>query len=123
MSNNTFDINKPFKTRDGRNVHLYSKNANGPFPIHGVVDGNYAPYGWRKDGTFTWHQNHPLDLVNMPERRKVKVWINVYPPGLYACHGLREEADNKAAADRIACIEREIEYTVGEGLEEGAKND
>lgn len=60
--------------------------------------------------------NHPLDLINVPETCNVKVWINVYPDLQCWTAFMSKSGADCFAAGRIACIEREITYTVGEGL-------
>ena len=69
-------------------------------------------------------EDHPLDLVNVPEQRSVKVWINVYRErdGLewfgHPCRTRDSAFSSVGGAERIACIEREMTFTIGEGLGE-----
>lgn len=116
-----FDINKPYTTRDGREA----KVIEGP---DGRLYGYWLGHGgthqsgwWGADGSWSVGTDSN-DLINVPEKRTVKVWINDYGSGVLSLHRTRGEADNHATtmeADcypRFACIEREIEYEVGEGL-------
>lgn len=65
----------------------------------------------------------PMDYVKPPRTGTVKVWINVYeetkPYDEWRCtvgHLSRMSADSCRGPARIACVEREITYTIGEGL-------
>lgn len=113
-----FDINRPYRTRDG-----HAANA--------IVAPDGRLYGWRRDERWQivsaeWDQvsglrygpSYPCndDLVNVPENRTVKVWINVYDDGWFSASQTRRDANQNSTPQRIACIEREIEFTVGEGL-------
>lgn len=57
------------------------------------------------------------------EKRTVKVWFNVYAAKKNAegenvaeFIGFRKKRETLDGSDRIACIEREITFEVGEGL-------
>jgi hypothetical protein len=117
------DWDKPVQTRDGRQVRIYARDGQPGQEIHGATkDGGYwVPRSWNSQGIFdcgdggVWDCH---DLVNVPEKRKVKVVINVYPTmaGAYTGSNARKNADCYRQSMAIAVVEREIEYTVGEGL-------
>jgi len=114
------DLTKPYRTREG-------------YEAAGMIGPDGRLYGWRKESLgmvapSVWnadgsHIGFPdaHSLVNVPEKRTVKVWINIYGDGDKHDGVLwrrdREQADSGAMVGRIACIEREITFTVGEGLE------
>ena len=115
------DLTKSYRTRDGREAQAIA-----------APDGRF--YGWIKlgdsiegldagrllagsRGSVLRDKGAGLDLVNVPETRTVKGWFNVWPTHIGHSHLYRAVADRLATPDRIACIEREITYTVGEGLE------
>ncbi len=50
------------------------------------------------------------------QKQKLTVWINFYSIGYPGLYKSRKEADSNAAPNRIACIERPIEFEKGEGL-------
>ena len=58
-----------------------------------------------------------------PKRETRKVWFNVYEceegrqPGISTPKLTRKQADEWKSDRRIACIEREIEFVHGEGLD------
>jgi hypothetical protein len=119
------DLTKPYRTRCGWKVVVVAL----PEPIDdaffvGIVyrgDGRESCI-WRHDGrVYGPTRDMSYDLIQVPETRTVKVWINVYDRkgdiAMCATNEGREHQDQYAARDRIACIEREITYTVGEGLE------
>ncbi len=118
-----FDPTKPVQTRDGRKARILATDKTGGQPIIALVqdplsrccqpheiaesfcsDGRYFPYGTDESSK---------DLVNIPQ--KIVQWINIYKKtGVGCAHATREEADNIAMIDRVACIRIEVEE--GEGL-------
>lgn len=122
-----FDINKPCATRGGhkvRDLHVLTSPIYGGDAIIGVIEES-DPWvtSWTANGQFdAGVDEHRLDLVNVPEKRTVKGWLNVYDDhhgmDLSMVHPSKAQADLHSSSfrKRIACIEREITYTVGEGL-------
>lgn len=72
----TFDPTKPFTTRDGRAVTLFTADAEGSYPLVGQVAGDTNVWVWRKDGTRERSGPEGVDLINTPVKRKG--WINLY---------------------------------------------
>lgn len=75
----TFDPNKPFTTRDGRKVTLFTADAEGSYPLVGQIAGDTNVWVWRKDGTRERSGPEGVDLVNTPVKRER--WINLYMRG------------------------------------------
>ena len=122
-----FDISKPYRTRDGAEawaVRSPRTMGNGEVFVGWFMrdDGNCAVGSWHQNGFYrSGCEDFGWDLVNVPETRTVKVWLNVYDNdrvGIIVAHLSRPSANHGAEPlnNRIACIEREITYTVGEGL-------
>lgn len=137
------DLTKPMQTRDGREAQailapdgfLYGWYRGGHHACNGFGrgkwdgDGRYYPSSQDVSngsprapsaGMLEHAAKTPNDLVNIPEKRTIKVWMNIYGAGAINFSGFwptRHEADSNRGGGRIACIEREITYTVGEGLE------
>ena len=102
------DITKNYKTKDGKEVRIYSVADGGEYPVHGAIKQkggfwhgcwsctSWTDMGFRVEGTTT-----SSDLVEVKPTR----WVNVYED--YAVtHPSREKADELAASDiRIACVE------------------
>jgi len=115
------DLTRPYHTREGGEA----KAVKGPDgKLYGyfitLKNGEADGADWDSDGKW-WKEDYPdphqWDLVNVPEPRTVKVWFNVYSGPLgWSGYLTRSDADRTAAPSRIACIEREITFTVGEGL-------
>ena len=122
----SFDISKPYKTRDGHSAsairhpdagceHL----AIGTYSNEHIRPGLWALNNggkWAGDDNSHggWQQpDHPLDLVNVPETRTV--WLNIYSSGWSYGHSSRAHADERSGGDRVACVE--LTFTIGEGLE------
>ena len=114
------DLTKPVQTRDGNRAGAV-RATNGR--LHGYIEtANNCSHGytWEADGKGGGDPSN--DLVNVPEKRTVKVWINIYPDHYDSPFSgfwrTRHEANTmQGNGRRIACIEREITFTVGEGLE------
>jgi hypothetical protein len=116
------DLTKPVTTRDGREAGGWSVGPDGNlFGWANGSDGYTNPAKRYYDGRLLRDKETDSDLINAPETRSVTVWFNIYerdsPYAMTSCQPSREEAD-KWAQDRIACIERSIEFTVGEGLDD-----
>jgi hypothetical protein len=110
------DINKKYRTRDGRDVRIYAVDAGGRAPIHGAVfDGeNWSIRTWKPGGM---HCERQCDLVEVKPTVKVDLWLNIYQRGaLFCAFETRASADIGAGTARVACIhiEREVEH--GEGI-------
>ncbi len=114
-----FDPTKPVQLAGGENARIYKTDCGGQYPIHGAFwpaeTGHWVMAQWRADGT------HPsggrLRLVNVPEKRRLKGWVNVYKGYIGGHYETKSLANFWAGERRIACVEIDIEYTVGEGLE------
>jgi len=114
-------MDKKYKTRDGREVKIYSVEGNVYDCIHGAIkqrNGNWELRSWHKDGT-TWSDGEdPLDLIEVKERKKFERWINVFGDNIL---GGLHSSKNMAEASRgdrkvFACVKVTIECEEGEGL-------
>lgn len=130
----SLDLTKPYRTRDGREAWA-TPDPNGILVGWirnevGIGDEREAQL-WFADGRAEYNQTQTADdLVNVSETRVAKVWINRYRAGAAGGEWFSSTFENRADADlasrstctattniRIACIEREITFTVGEGLD------
>lgn len=106
------DLTKPIKTRDGNEVRIYATDGKVPYSIHGAVltNGAWKMASWIATGE-ELHNGIPSskDLVNVPQKRTLSGWLNVYPIGV-AFHPIRDEAELFANPTRVACIPFEYEY-------------
>jgi hypothetical protein len=114
------DINKKYRTRDGREVRIYATDAGGPKKtVHGAVkekDGWYM-LAWSKNGVVS-NIDRNLDLIEVRPRHKRTVWVNVYEKST-SIWDSKEHADaraDRASFDRIACIKVELDFEEGQGL-------
>ena len=110
------DINKKYRTRDGREVRIYALDGDEPRPVHGAFK---SPTGWvvscwRQDGIQLDFGGH-YDLVEVKPRIQRTVWLNV-SPNTITTHFHRLDADNYAGSSRLACVKVEIDCEKGEGL-------
>jgi hypothetical protein len=134
----TFDLSRPYTTRDGRKAfatvgpdgRLYGWAAQPGGGIESWEAEGYDAESWEADGCYRMPGDpEPCawDLVN-PDVPilTIKTFINVYrhiDGGSYffgSSNSTRADADacskSLDGVTRIACIEREISYVVGEGL-------
>ena len=112
------DINKEYRTRDGREVRIYAIDAGGSHPVHGAIkDGErWSQGGWSQDGLWYGCAGDDYDLIEVRPRIRREVWINVYHGGIVNMLYTRTDADDDATSDRIACVRVLIDCEEGEGL-------
>ena len=110
------DINKQYRTRDGREVRIYATDGGGPQPVHGAISGLnfWSTANWSKNGSYTvvYGQEHDNDLIEVRPRHKRTVWLHVWKNGTVCA----TEQSYYVPAGRIACIKVELDFEEGEGL-------
>jgi len=108
------DLNKPVQTRDGRKARIICTDMKrSDYPIVALTDrGDYEVCDlFTIDGTCSLSaEPHKNNLINVPEKHTV--YINMYPDGREFSYASREEADECAATNRIACVK--VEYEKGQ---------
>ena len=115
------DINKKYRTRDGREVRIYATDGSSRNPIHGSIkdEDGWIFQVWPKSGRYFEDddEDYRIDLIEVRPRHKRTVWLNVYGSGIVpeACSS-KERADLAAACGRIACIKVKLDFEEGEGL-------
>ena len=113
------DINKKYRTRDGREVRIYATDGGGPQPVHGAISGLnfWSTANWSKNGSYTvvYGQEHDNDLIEVRPRHKRTLWINVYADNTNLVYGTKMQADCDKHL-RIACIRVDLDFTEGDGL-------
>jgi len=120
----TIDINKNYRTRDGKDVRIYAVDGYGPYSVHGAVEkktGVWIIESWTSNGAVSNGAVSPIlngsyDLVEVKPRIKQKVWVNVYPDHCLGAYHEKRHADEMAAPHRIGCVQVEIDIEEGEGL-------
>lgn len=117
-----FDPTKPVQTRAGREVRIYATDGGGCYPIHGAVKNSEGWEGacWRANGDYRMQYRGdypgPYDLINVPEKRRLRGWVNVYCGNDTFGYATREEAERRRSAGCTACVEIDLEYEEGQGL-------
>ncbi|MBB6253037.1 hypothetical protein [Nitrospirillum iridis] len=114
------DFTKPVQTRDGREVVILSTEAPGICPIVGYLKGEMTLRRWCRGGSYVVdaYAEHPMDLIQVPQPFKVIRYINVYSVtspcvSVVSSHATRQIADDRAGADRIACVRVEVDAVEG----------
>ena len=112
------DINKKYRTRDGREVRIYAVDGGGGCPVQGTIFSKELGWllaTWSMDGCALNDIDHPADLVEVKPRIKRTVWVNVFPNAM-TMYPDKEKADHYAGSARTACVKVEIDCEEGEGL-------
>jgi hypothetical protein len=103
-----------YQTRGGRPVRVLCVDADCSQPVVAVVDG--VPRTFKITGHWLDVNESTMDLIPVPEKRRVKFWVNVYAVGTQQTWTTKDAADSAAGDYRLACLEIDREFTVGEGL-------
>ena len=110
------DINKKYRTRDGREVRIYATDGRAMYPIHGAIlqEHGWQQSCWAVDGlhSISSSGNHSGDLIEVRPRHKRTVWLHVFKNGSVCA----TEETFHVPAGRIACIKVELDFEEGEGL-------
>jgi len=114
------DIDKKYRTLNGREVRIYATDGKGTYPVHGAVkvDDGWLSYTWEATGTQGVSNVH--DLIEVRPRHKRTVWVNVYDKAICDFR-TKEDADRYAGDTRMACIKVELDFEEGEGLNTSAE--
>ena len=66
------DLTKPVQTRDGHPVRILATDLRSEYPVTGIIShpGYDEVETWTLDGAFVSSDEHPDDLVNVPETVK-----------------------------------------------------
>lgn len=84
------DINKQYKTRDGRDVKIYTTKHDGIYPVAGSVDGTLRD--WDSDGSVDRRASEsPYDLIEVKPEQVVWVVVDDWRALLYEHEGFARE--------------------------------
>lgn len=123
MSEQTIDITKKYRTREGREVVLWSDKGNSfKYPICGAIiadNGLHDLRQWTRTGRYMgFNATCEDDLILVRPRIKGKVVANVYKnPFSVSAWPNKEQADEHAVDGRVACVRIDIDCEEGEGLD------
>jgi len=110
------DINKKYRTRDGREVRIYATDGRAFYPIHGAIlqEHGWQQSCWTVDGLHSLSStgNNSGDLIEVRPRHKRTMWLHVFKNSTVCA---TEEAYYEIT-NRIACIKVELDFEEGEGL-------
>lgn len=70
------DMDKKYRTRDGRDVRLLCVDGPGTFPVVGITDGCLET--WDVDGSYNGNDLCVWDLIECHEPDIRTIWVNVY---------------------------------------------
>ena len=117
------DINKKYRTRDGREVRIYATDGAECLPVHGAIKwvtgkgwepdiAGWRPCSWTKNGKAVDGEEFSCDLIEVRPRIKRTVWVSVYPDEI-TWLGVEGYAIGDGC---LARVKVEIDCEEGEGL-------
>lgn len=102
------EMGKTYTTREGRPVRILCVDAEGDYPVVGMIGPNCLR--WKINGNYNYMGHNSLDDL-IPAKTKREGWINIYTPSndfslafVSDVYKSREDADASAASMRVACI-------------------
>lgn len=115
------DINKKYRTRDGREVRIYATDGGGYRPIHGAIKNpvGWSNISWRKNGLYVEENKCDADLIEVKEKIKLEGVLTIYKDGSGTLHYNKATAKFHREGSCIAHIDiskYQIEFEEGEGL-------
>ena len=115
------DINKQYRTRDGREVRIYATDGAGIRPVHGAIktDEGWVREDWSSDGGFGGNMRFSDDLIEVRPRHKRTVWLHVWSSNYIQVMNTPEwqiSTSGRSGEVPYACVKIELDYEEGEGL-------
>ena len=124
------DINKQYRTRDGREVRIYATDGGDLFEdrtIHGAVKNRdrwvFAVWNATTGRCFaSVKEETAMDLIEIRPRHKRTVWLAVYHNGYIEATSKLEWRNGPCingpydGEKPIACIKVDLDFEEGEGL-------
>lgn len=109
------DLEKQYRTKNGREVRIYAIDGTETTSVHGAIKGENGWFitNWRSDGISGFPD---YDLVEVKPRIKRTFWLNVSDDLDYLYIYQSKELADKFKYGRIACVKVEIDCEEGEGL-------
>lgn len=122
----TFDITKPYRCRNGAEAKVV-EGGNGWFYGCYTIESPLGPSVvsgiWLGNGIAFNPIDHGYDLINIPQKRKLDVWMNVFERDGHIWTAIHESLESAAMnleggyqGRKIACLRIAREYEEGEGL-------
>ena len=111
------DINKKYRTRDGREVRIYATDGHPSEPVHGAFQDYSCAWNssiWNHDGTNIYGKRD-ADLIEVKQRIKETVWINIYD-GYKSISSTEKIAEDRADCGIRARVKVDIDVEEGHGL-------
>jgi len=98
-------------TRDGRKARIVCTDAKGLYPFVALIDDGKHEFSNRVNCNGVSYSCTDYDLINAPAQKR-EFWMNVYEDGASHTYPTKEDADDFAELNRIACVH----VTEGDGL-------
>lgn len=117
----TISKDKQYRTRDGREVRIYSTDGSPVWPVHGAyrnIAGEWQVEAWTANGTVLLDRTNNGDLIEVKPRFRIERWVNVYSDCTHY-YSTRVQAIAHRMPCCLATKRIIIEGTEGEDDEEG----
>lgn len=111
----TIDWTRPLQTRNGKyKVRVLCTDAKGRLPVVCLVlrDNEDRIQTYTLEGRVITDVDCDNDAVNVPEKRTIKGWVNVYNDHSGPIHDSEVVANSVSHEGRIACVYVFGEYEV-----------
>jgi hypothetical protein len=114
------DINKKYRTRDGREVRIYATDGGQlKDTVHGAVleKGCWWITSWDRNGEWSIDDSR-WSLIEVRPRHKRTVWVTVWRNGYTETSSKPEWRNGPLGCgeEPISCIKVELDFEEGEGL-------
>lgn len=116
------DINKTYRTRDGREARIYATDGRGGTAIHGAIklsSGDWLQESWWSSGQLLTSLQSDSDLIEVRPRHKRTVWLIVWSSNYIQVMNTPEwqiSTSGRSGEVPYACVKIELDYEEGEGL-------
>lgn len=106
-----FDPTKPVQTRDGRKARIICTDRKGELPIVALIGDDEARLMFYTSmGLFFENDVSRNDLINIPEKRKMTVWVRAITDGTQSDYASSDKPPEFSVY--FKSIPVEIEYEV-----------
>ena len=116
------NINKKYRTRDGREVRIYATDGGGRNPVHGSIkeEDGWIFQVWPKSGRYFEDddEDYRIDLIEVRPRHKQTVWLTVWSNNYIKASNKPEWRNGPLGCgeEPVACIKVKLDFEEGEGL-------
>ena len=110
---NKIDMAKKYTYRNGEPARILCVDAPSLQSVISMTEGGNSLHHTAMGEYLPSKAEHPLDLIEVKQKKSQTFWLNVYPAGVYeALFDCEEDANQAADKGRIGCQMITIEWEV-----------